>query len=78
MTALPKRDEGELIAISPFSDYETGRRLVVENWGDDALIIGGKPYATADMRMLAAYGRGGALMAWPSTRSTGRRCCSAP
>ncbi len=60
MTALPKRDEGELIAISPFSDYETGRRLVVENWGDDALIIGGKPTprpTCACSRPMAGAGR---------------------
>jgi GNAT superfamily N-acetyltransferase len=40
--------------IAESDDVETGRRLVVEMWGDDAIIIQGHPHRVADMKLLAA------------------------
>lgn len=60
MNAMAKASGGH-IAVAPYTDYEGGRRLVVDQWGDDAFIISGKPYATSEMRMLGAWAAGGSL-----------------
>lgn len=61
MNAVMRAGDNAIVAIAPFHDYDIGRKLVVEQWGDDAFIISGKPYATSEMSMLAAHTPGGQL-----------------
>jgi N-acetylglutamate synthase-like GNAT family acetyltransferase len=47
------------IRIEPSQDYDAARDLVVRTWGDDALIIYGRPHRAADMQLLNAVGSSG-------------------
>lgn len=47
------------VRIGPSEDYDSARQLVVDTWGDDALIIYGRPHRTADMRLLEAVNTDG-------------------
>jgi ribosomal protein S18 acetylase RimI-like enzyme len=55
MTAQTKADQAMPISIMPYVDYETARKLVVREWGIDALVIGGKAYSTQEMTLRAAF-----------------------
>jgi N-acetylglutamate synthase-like GNAT family acetyltransferase len=56
-TALPLP-----LRIAETGDVEMGRRLVVHAWGDDAIIILGRPHRVAEMTLLAATDPDGKLL----------------
>lgn len=55
MNAAMRAGENAILAVAPYTDYETARKLVVEQWGDDAFIISGKVYPTSEMTLLGAW-----------------------
>jgi N-acetylglutamate synthase-like GNAT family acetyltransferase len=59
ITLLPKAS----FAIGACQDYEAARRLVIEQWGSDALVIAGKVRPVDELRLLAATQPDGQLAA---------------
>jgi GNAT superfamily N-acetyltransferase len=58
MNAMVGSAAHEVVA---FSDYDFARGVIVSEWGDDALILSGKPYRTAEMQLLAVFDASGAV-----------------
>ncbi len=61
MTARPKTDDAAPISVIPYLDYETARSLLIKQWGDDALVIGGKAHTASEMTLKAAFSPDGKL-----------------
>jgi N-acetylglutamate synthase-like GNAT family acetyltransferase len=52
----------DVVRIQPSQDYDAARELIVKTWGDDALIIYGRPHRTADMQLLSAVNVNGEML----------------
>lgn len=61
MTARLNLAEAEPISVMPDLDDETARGLLINQWGDDALLIGGKAYTASEMTLKAAFSPDGKL-----------------
>lgn len=61
MTARLNTAEAEPFSVMPYLDDDTARGLLINQWGDDALLIGCKTYPASEKTSKAAFSPDGKL-----------------
>lgn len=59
------------LTVGPSTDYETARQMVIDQWGDDAVVIAGRAHRTAEMTLLSAQRADGSIAGMACYRING-------